>query len=319
MNINSNQQNFLNKNDEIELSEIIFALGQKKIWIFGFTLFFLLASLFMSLFLPDIYRSEAILKPAQPNEGSSQTVGAVAGVASLAGINLPKGTSTSNTVVAIETMKAFKFFEQNFLPKIQLENLMAFKSWDPANNSIEYKSNIFDSSTNTWVRKGTLLKKAKPSSQEAHKEFLKHHLSVKEDIETGLVTVSIEHKSAEVARNWANILVEQINYVMRQEKKDLSSKSVNFLSEQISTTRYAEVKEALANIVQRETEKLMLAEVDEDYVFHTIDPPYVAEEKAKPSRFLIMLIGAIIGMTIASIYVLTVYFQTKKLYGASQD
>ena len=39
----------------------------------------------------------------------------------------------------------------------------------------------------------------------------------------------------------------------------------------------------------------MLAEVRQEYVFKTIDPAVVPEEKSKPSRALICVLGVILG------------------------
>ena len=154
-------------------------------------------------------------------------------------------------------MKAFSFFEKSFIPQIQLENLMAYDSWDPINNSNSYDQSIYDSSSSKWVRTISFPKKQRvPSAQEAHKEFLDHHLAIEEDIETGLVTVSIDHKSAVIAKKWLEILIKQINFVMREEKKYLSNKSIDFFAQQIAITRYTEIKEALANVVQRKLRSL---------------------------------------------------------------
>ena len=200
------------------------------------------------------------------------------------------------------------------MPQIQLENLVAYDSWDPINNSNSYDQSIYDSSSSKWVRTISFPKKQVPSAQEAHKEFLDHHLAIEEDIETGLVTVSIDYKSAVIAKKVAGNSYQTNKLCYERRKKYLSNKSIDFLTQQIAITRYTEIKEALANVVQRETEKLMLAEVDENYVFHTIDPPYAPEEKAKPVRILIALLSLIIGAILACSYVLLSYFNNKTAY-----
>ena len=48
----------------------------------------------------------------------------------------------------------------------------------------------------------------------------------------------------------------------------------------------------------------MLAEVRQEYVFKTIDPAVAPEEKSKPSRALICLIGAFFGAIFGVIIVL---------------
>ena len=51
------KQDFPYPKEEIDLREILFALGQRKLWILSITLLFLVTSIIFSLFLPDIYAS----------------------------------------------------------------------------------------------------------------------------------------------------------------------------------------------------------------------------------------------------------------------
>ena len=83
------KQDFSYPKEEIDLREILFALGQRKLWILSITLLFLVTSIIFSLFLPDIYRSQTILKPAQQDETSGSPINAVSGLANLAGVNIP--------------------------------------------------------------------------------------------------------------------------------------------------------------------------------------------------------------------------------------
>ena len=48
----------------------------------------------------------------------------------------------------------------------------------------------------------------------------------------------------------------------------------------------------------------MLAASNEDYVFKIIDPPIASEERSKPNRALICIIGVLIGFLLA---VLTIF------------
>ena len=105
------KQDFSYPKEEIDLRDT-FALGQRKLWILSITLLFLVTSIIFSLFLPDIYRSQTILKPVTQDETSGSPINAVSGLANLAGVNIPSTSFATNTKVAIETMKAFSFFEK---------------------------------------------------------------------------------------------------------------------------------------------------------------------------------------------------------------
>ena len=57
-------------------------------------------------------------------------------------------------------------------------------------------------------------------------------------------------------------------------------------------------------LIQSQTETVMLAEVRPEYVFKTIDPAVVPEEKSKPSRALICVLGTLLGGILGVVIVL---------------
>ena len=60
-------------------------------------------------------------------------------------------------------------------------------------------------------------------------------------------------------------------------------------------------------LITSKIKTLMLAEVNQEYVFKTLDPAVVAEEKAKPKRALIAVLGTVLGGMAGVILVLIRY------------
>ena len=61
-------------------------------------------------------------------------------------------------------------------------------------------------------------------------------------------------------------------------------------------------------LIQSQTETMMLANVREEYVFKTIDPATVPEFKSEPKRALICILGTFLGGFLALIYVLVRHY-----------
>ena len=80
--------------------------------------------------------------------------------------------------------------------------------------------------------------------------------------------------------------------------------SINYLTEQVARTGYTEIRKVIADLAQREMQKMTLIEATEYYVFDVIDPPVVMEKKSSPARATICIIGAILGGIIGVIIVL---------------
>lgn len=296
-------------NGSLNLSNFLQIIFDSKYLLLIIITIFSTSALIFALSSPNIYTSKSILKPTQLSNNINSSLGAYGGIASLAGINLPESSGEKNIDSAIELLKSLSFFENNILPNINLEDLMAVYSWDYEKNLITYDIKKYLQSDNKWVRKAKFPKSQKPSAQEAYKIFHDDYFSVIENKETGFITLSINHQSPFIAKQWVDLIFSEINNVVREENKQKTIKSTNFLRQQMMLTDFAEVKQALATILQQETEKLMLIEVNEDYIFQLIDPPFVPEIKSKPNRVLICILGFLLGSFLGVLLVLVRYFK----------
>ena len=305
--------------DEINLRELFFVLVQGK-WIITFmTAFFLIVGIIYSLSLPNIYQSKALLAPI--DESSSLVGGALAqynGIAGLAGINLPVGETGSNSKKAIELMRSLNFFEKYLMQKIFLPDLMAIESWDDEKNIIIYDNSIYQKNSNSWVRDFSYPQKLIPSAQESFELFKSSHLNILEDKKNGYVVLSIKHQSPIIAKQWVEIIVEEVNSFYRQKDKEYSEKAVVYLNKQIAATSLSEIRQVTASLLEKEIQNLTLIEANRDYVFEYVYPPSVMEKKAEPNRFLIVILYLIFGALLGIIIVLIRHYFSNEKYASQR-
>ena len=297
--------------DEIDLRELFNALLQGKWTIVSVTIFVSIIGVIYSLLLPNIYESRALLAPVNPSSSISGAIGGYNGLADLAGISLPSGVDEGNSKKAIEKISTLSFFENNILNNIYLPNLMAVKSWSFGTNKLTYDESIFNVNKSKWV--GDYLQKGAPSAQESFAVFSSKHLSLSQDKKSGFINLSIKHQSPFVAKEWAELVVNEVNSFYRYKDKSESEKSVIYLNKQISMTGLSEIKQVLAQLLQEETKKLTLIEANQYYVFDYIDPPAVMEKKSEPKRALICIFSSLMGGILSILLVLIrYYFFSKK-------
>ena len=295
--------------DEIDLSELFHVLWDKIFYIGAITSVFSLISIIYALMLPNIYQSKATLMAVEQGSGMSGMVGRMSGMASLAGISLDS-KSSSKDQEAIARIKSFEFFSNNFLPNIKLENLMAIKKWNQASNTITYHASDFNSDSGQWLRKAKPPRSNIPTSQEAYEEFMEI-MSVNKDKKSLLVTLSVEHKSPFIAQQWVEIMINQIDQVMRDQDRQTATKSIEYLNSLAPTVNYEEIKKALSALQQEQMKRLMMVEANDNYIFKVLDSPIVPEVKSRPKRSLIVIWGTILGMVLSALGVL-VFNYTKK-------
>ena len=265
-----------------------------------------MVSVFVALLLPNIYQSTSILAPKSDGGtgGLSRLASQYGGLASLAGINLGGlgGDGMSKPAIALEKMKSLSFFNQHLYEDF-LVDLMACESWDPSTRQLMYDDEIYDIGSKKWLREVVPPRQAKPSVQEAHEAFLKL-LWISEDKNTGLISVSIEHQSPDIAQKWVELMVTRVSEDLRAKDIREAEESIKFLEVQREKTSLVSLDEIFAQLIEEQTKTIMLANVSKDYVFDVIDPPVAPELKSKPARALIFVLGTLLGGILGTVAVL---------------
>jgi uncharacterized protein involved in exopolysaccharide biosynthesis len=297
--------------DEIDLRELFSVLWDGKWWIAGLTSIAAGIAVVYALSLPNIYRSEALLAPASSDGGGLGGMAAqYGGLASLAGISLPGGGGSDKTGLGLEVMKSRAFIQRFIERRNILVPLMAAESWDASSGELVINERNYNVATNTWVREVNPPKKAEPSAQEAYKEFTEL-LAVSKDKTSGFVTLAIKHVSPVVARQWVTWFIEDVNNAMRDDDVREAERSIAYLKEQVAATLLADLQSMFFELIQKQTETIMLAKVRPEYLFKTIDPAIVPEQKAEPKRAIICILGTFFGSIIAVLWVLISHYMFK--------
>jgi uncharacterized protein involved in exopolysaccharide biosynthesis len=301
--------------DEIDLVELFMVLWAGKRWIIGTTFIAAVISVAVALWLPNIYRAEAVLAADEGGGALSSLAAQYGGLASLAGISLPTDSS-SEKAVGIETLKSRQFVIDFIERRNILPELMAAKRYSWETGELSYDKNIYDFSTQTWTRKAKAPYQPKPSPLEAYEEFMEIY-AVNEDRETGFVTISIEHPSPVLVQQWVTWLVEDINEKMMTKATNEAQQSIDFLNEQLKKTQVVALQDVFYSLIEEQTKTIMLAKVRQEYLFETIDPAVAPEEEVKPMRALICIVGTFLGGLFSAIAVLLLHYLPSKIRPAA--
>lgn len=301
------------RDDEIDLRELFAVIWGGKWLIIAITAVFAIGAVFFAIKQPNIYKSEALLAPASEEQGGglSALASQFGGLASLAGVNLGAKGGTDKTELAIEVLKSRQFTSDFIQRHNILTDLMAVEKWDRDADKIIYDPELYNEQTNSWVREVKAPFKPEPSMQEAYKVFSKM-IAVNKAKDTGMVTISVEHLSPSVAQQWVAWLIQDINKVMKDRDVAEANRSSEFLNKQIALTNVADIRTILYKLVEEQAKTIMFAEVRDEYVFKTIDPALVPEEKTKPKRALICVLGTLLGGILGVMFVLVRYFMRKE-------
>lgn len=295
---------------EIGLAELFTIIWRGKWLIIAFSSIFAVGSVFYALSLPNIYRAETVLSPLG-KDGGMQLPGQLSGLASLAGVNLGGLSRGDNTNLALEIMNSRDFLARFIEKHNVVVPLIAAKGWDAGSNTVIIDAEMYDETSQQWIRQPTSTKQIIPTSWETVKVF-KKQFNVNRDKISGMVNVSIVHVSPYLATKWVNSLVHDINEEMRQREQSEAQRSIDYLTEQVKNTTLTDLRTTLFALIEEQTKTLMLANVREEYMFRTVDPAVVPEEKHGPRRAIIVLLATFGGGFLALIILFIREFYIKE-------
>tara|TARA_Y100001970_G_scaffold294328_1_gene450632 strand:+ start:108 stop:1055 length:948 start_codon:yes stop_codon:yes gene_type:complete len=289
--------------DDFDLKEFISVIWKgKKFIVFISVIVSLITTIFV-LQIDDYYISEALLIPSEETSNRAQ---GVSSLASLAGIDIGSG-SPDKTKEALAVLTSRKFVV-DFIENHNLAvPILATKGIDRESGELIIDDEIFNTKTNTWVKE--------PNISEAYRIFISEHYSVTSDIlGSGLITVRIQFISPDLAKKWTDMIVEGINKSFKEKEIIEANRSISYLNTKLEEQNLTlDLKKVLYQLIQEQTNLLVLANGREEFMFRTVDPAYVADRKAGPLRSVYVILSFCVGAMISIFSLFLAFYNNRKI------
>jgi uncharacterized protein involved in exopolysaccharide biosynthesis len=293
--------------DEIDLRELFSTLWRGKWIILLFAVIFAGGGVAYALSKPNIYQATVLLAPAQDEGGAAGLKGQLGGLASLAGISIGGGGGANPTVIAKEVLQS-RAFLRDFIHRHDLAvPLIAAKAWDNKKQQWIFDRDIYDPGSKQWLADADGKSQA-PTDWDMVKKFKKEHLSLSENKDSGMITLTVKNLAPPAAKDWAENLVRDINEHMREQDVAEAEARIAYLEKKLSETNIAGMQQVFYQLIENETRTVMLANAQSEYVFKTIDPAVVPQEKSEPKRALICVVATMLGGMLGVLVVFIIAF-----------
>jgi capsular polysaccharide biosynthesis protein len=232
-----------------------------------------------SFLMHDTFRAEALVAPVDQGNSVSSGIGhalgsQLGGLAALAGVQLGGGGGRRDEDFAT---LASPGFARDFIVSRNLLPVLFAESWDPA--------------AKAW--RGP---KPAPKLEDAVRKFTLDVRSIAEDKKTGMVTVTVEWYSPELAASWANGMIDMANERLRAEAMHNAEQSIEYLNRELAKPGLVEVHQAISQLIENQVNTAMVANVQREYAFRFIDKAVAPEYRVSPRRTVITLVGAVLGL-----------------------
>ena len=247
--------------------------------ILAFIVAFGLASVAYAFLATEWYDAEVVLTPTgtKNTQGLANVLGNLGGglgaLAGLAGISLG-GQGIAEPLGVLKSRE----FAREFIEEQALLHVLLADKWD--------------AKAGRWKQTNP---RKQPDVRDAVRYFEKHVLTVRDDKKTGLISVVIEWKDADVAAAWANRIVDRLNDQMRARALHEAEANVDYLRNELAQTNVVSVQQAISKLLESEMQKVMVARGNKEFAFRVVDPAAVPKWRSWPMRTVVVALGILAG------------------------
>ena len=272
------------RGDELSLIELWKVLVEYKLLIIVFTALTTLGAIYYASTLPTIYKAEVLMIPASGGGGGgggglSNRLG---GLADMAGVSLGGSSAGAEGEQALARLKTRSFLTKHIKEK-NLKPILFADQWD----RVEKK----------WIDK-------EPSDRDSA-ELLKNMIEAGSHprSKAGLASLSIEWKNPHNPNKIADIannLVNSINSHAKDRAILEARDSISFLEKELEQTSIVNSQTILYSLIEQQMGKIMMANIRDEFVFKIIDPAVVPKHAETKPISMVVFIGLILGIFLAS-------------------
>lgn len=259
--------------EDIDLMDYFEILLKHKRMILFLVVFSGFMAVVVSLFMDNIYRSEATisLRETENNVPSFASLGGLGGmVASQLGIG------GGGSLEKLEVVSKSRDLSLRVMEKYKLMPILFADDWDAGKNGWKVEE--------------------PPTLQDGLKE-IKELLGVTTDVKKSTITVSFENEDPETAKKVVDYYLNELSGSLREEVIRDANENMRFFKEQLERTNDAMLREKIYALLAKEIEKETFAKAQKYYGFLVLDPPIVPDldKKVKPKRALICILAVFVA------------------------
>jgi len=287
------------RGDELSLIELWKVLVEYKLLIIVFTALTTLGAIYYASTLPTIYKAEVLMIPASGGISGSGLSNRLGGLADMAGVSLGGSSAGAEGEQVLARLKTRSFLTKHIKEK-NLKPILFADQWD----RVEKK----------WIDK-------EPSDRDSA-ELLKNMIEAGSHprSKAGLASLSIEWKNPHNPNKIADIannLVSSINSHAKDRAILEARDSISFLEKELEQTSIVNSQTILYSLIEQQMGKIMMANIRDEFVFKIIDPAVVPKHAETKPISMVVFIGLILGIFLASFLAISVNYFKGQSVGVS--
>lgn len=269
----------------IEFIQFIFTNFIRNFIFVGF--FSILLVIALIYFVPQRFSSTIVFAPSEEESSVGLDSSGLAGIASMAGVDLGSGSNKTQSIHNLELLKSRNVLKVFLIDNTKLE-ILAPKYWD--------------NSTNQLIKDLSL--------SELHAIIYKDYFSFSEDRRKNIIKFSVTSHNKEISSRIANEFLDFGNDLLRQKTITENDNFFNALSKEFSDIDSITLKQGISSKIASKLFSTSIAKSKEDFAFEILDPA-IPNPRPIPSKFMLGVLALSVTL-ILRLLILLFQFRNKK-------
>ncbi|MDC0111080.1 Wzz/FepE/Etk N-terminal domain-containing protein [Emcibacteraceae bacterium] len=282
--------------DEIDLKVLFSTLWSgKKVILLSMFIFMAFGSIYLNITERE-YSVTMVLQPVS-GEGSEVAMKGLGGLASLAGVSLPSGTSSDFAL--FEVLLTSEEIANRLLLNEEIIQGIFFKEWDGDKNIFQRpERGVIGKSISILklILTGEGSKDYKSPDANRIADHISLMLNVSKNRETGFLDMSIQHDNPAFIASFMQVLVLETDLYLKEKYQKSGREALEFYLDKNDEVLSSVHRNALVELIVKEEQKLMLASREGYFVADPVIGPNISLNPIFPKKYLILVVLIFLGL-----------------------
>lgn len=286
--------------DEVDLGALLTTLWRGKFFIILVVTFFIICASFYLRSVERKYTVEYKLKSVSEQTDNSMS-SSFGGLASLAGIQLPNKSGTDFDIF-MELLNSVEVSEKVFENKKLIKKLFS-REWNDSQGKyiepIKSKKNKILAYIKILLSGNELVEYSPPNAQRLA-DFFTDNVDISLSESTGFLLLKSETSMPEDIILLIIATTRASDDLMRERYIKFSNEPLAFYKSKLRTARSREHREALAQLIGKEEQKLMFASNGKYFIAEPFLRPTVSSAPTTPKPNIVLALAILLGLSFGS-------------------
>lgn len=285
--------------------EVAVSLWRGKWWVIGGLIVGLLAAVLYLDRQSFLYTASMKVTAAPSSQGSGPRLGALGGLASLAGVGASGGSTASPFEIYLETL-ASEDVARIVAADPEIMRTIFAEDWDAASQRWREPARGVKWKLVRATRQllGLPVLEWSPPDARRLAAFLSSQLVIERDSKTPVVRIALDDSKPAFAERLLMAVGKATDGVVRRAALARSRSYAEYLERKLPTVTVAEQRASLVEVLGEQEKSLMMANSSTPYAAIVVSGPTTSPLPTKPNGLAIIAAGALLGLVLGSMLAL---------------